>query len=84
MADRQFAWKQGVFREIRLLPAVQADVLRRAQRMAAKCGDGFVAAPTVSPRNRARAAVFTTTGASARRAARDNVLTRNIDAARGK
>ncbi|ALJ20380.1 hypothetical protein [Microbacterium sp. No. 7] len=64
--------------------AVQADLMGRAQSIAAAAGGeeaGFVAEPSVSP-DRASAQVITTTYAARAREARDRTLTRAIDAGR--
>jgi tRNA A37 threonylcarbamoyltransferase TsaD len=62
--------------------AVQADLKRRADRIAAAAGPGMVA--SVQPgRNRARASVITATQRAREAEARDRALTRALDAGRG-
>ena len=75
-------FNRNAFREIRLLPEVAADVHDRAERVAAAAGEGFDAFPTQAPRNRARAAVVTTSMKAIRQNARDNTLLRALDAGR--
>ena len=75
-------FNRGAFREIRLLPEVAADVHDRAERVAAAAGEGFDAFPTQAPRNRARAAVVTTSMKAIRQNARDNTLLRALGAGR--
>lgn len=63
-------------------PAIGADMLDRAERIAAATGDeGFVADP--KPGARARAIVTATTRRAQTREARDRVLSRAVDAGRG-
>lgn len=76
----KIVWNRNAFREIRLLPKVAADVHDRAERVASAAGDGFEAFPTANPRNRARAAVVTTTPRAMRRNARDQTLLRSLQA----
>ena len=75
-------FNRNAFREIRLLPEVAADVHDRAERVAAAAGEGFDAFPTQAPRNRARAAVVTTSMKAIRQNARNNTLLRALDAGR--
>lgn len=75
-------YNRDAFRQIRLLPEVAADVHRRAERVAAAAGDGYEAFPTQAPRNRARAAVVTTSMKAIRQNARQNTLLRALDAGR--
>ena len=75
-------FNRNAFREIRLLPEVAADVHDRAERVAAAAGEGFDAFPTQAPRNRARAAVVTTSMKAIRQNARDNTLLRALGAGR--
>lgn len=64
--------------------AVQANLLGRAQRAAAAAGGGpdFEASVTVG-KNRARASVVTATHEGRQAEAKDRVLTKSLDAARG-
>ena len=57
------------------------DVLSRAERVAAACGDGFVARSS-TPKRRARAAVITATGKAIRRNAAENTIVKNLGAGR--
>ena len=75
-------WNIDAFRQIRLEPKVAADVHDRAERIASAAGDGYEAFPTQSPRNRARAAVVTTSMKAIRDNARNQTLLRNLDAGR--
>lgn len=70
------------FRELRTSPAVQADIRRRAERVAAAAGEGVEVLPVRTPRNRARALVGPVTSEAARRTARDNSLIRALQAGR--
>jgi len=74
-------WRTKGFRELRLQPRVAADVQRRAERVAAAAGDGFVAEKSEG-RNRARSAVIAVTYKARRRSAEDNVLIKALDAGR--
>lgn len=74
-------WRVAGFRELRTHPNVTADLAQRAERVAAACGDGFVARHTQG-RNRSRAAVITATGQAIRRNAADNTILRNLGAGR--
>lgn len=82
MAKVRIKWNRKAFNQIRTLPAVQADVNARAERIAAACGDGFEAFPTQGPRRRARAAVVAVTAEAKARNARDNTILRNLDSGR--
>jgi hypothetical protein len=69
-------------RELLKCPGVQADLARRAERIAAAAGPGMVAESYVG-RNRARSRVYTQTPEARRAEASDRTLTRAIDAGRG-
>ena len=69
------------FRELRTSPAVRAEIMRRAEAVAAAAGDGFQAVES-APRNRARAAVVPVTVEAARKNARENTLLHALDAGR--
>jgi hypothetical protein len=69
-------------RQLRQLPAVQAEMARRAQKIAAAAGPGMEATSMVG-RTRARASVITATGEARRNEATSRSLTRAIDAGRG-
>lgn len=73
-------WNMAAFRALRTAPGVTADLSRRAERVAAACGDGFVARTTPGTRGRSRAAVITASPDAIRRNARDNTLVRNLRA----
>ena len=82
MARPKIKWNNPAFREIRTLPAVDADMQSRADRVAAAAGSGYEAKRTANPRNRARAAVVTTSYRAIRENARNNTLLRALDAGR--
>ncbi len=70
-------------------PELRADIQRRAEAVAAACGDGFVAEKSSATRplktgqhRRARSAVIAVTFAARRKNSRDNVLIRSLDAGR--
>lgn len=63
-------------------PEVQADLQRRAERIAAAAGDGFVAEQSRPVRRRARSAVIAVTYEARRRNSKDNVLLKSLDAGR--
>lgn len=69
------------FRALRNDPAVVADLSRRAQAIAVACGPGYTAVAETG-RNRARAAVITTSGVAVTDNAANNTLIRNLDAGR--
>ena len=62
-------------------PEVEADLLARAERIAAVAGEGFEASAVVGA-TRARASVITATTDARLTEARDRTLTRAIDAGR--
>lgn len=68
-------------RQLRRLPAVQADLKRRADRIAAAAGAGMEAS-VVEGTNRARASVITDSTGARRAEATGRALTRAIDAGR--
>jgi hypothetical protein len=61
--------------------ATEADLLRRAQRIAEAAGPGMEVNTNIGP-SRARASVVTATSAAMRAEASDRALTRAIDAGR--
>jgi hypothetical protein len=69
-------------RELRRLPAVQADMLQRAKQVAAAAGPGMEATSFLG-RNRARASVITATREARWAEATDRALTRAIGASSG-
>ena len=75
-------WNRAAFREIRTLPAVDADMQSRAERVASAAGSGYEAKRTDNPRNRARAAVVTTSYRAIRENARHQTLLKSLDAGR--
>lgn len=79
----RLVFNRNAFREIRLQPKVQDNMFERAERIAEACGEGFTAVRTAKPRNRARAAVVTTSIEAINRNARENTLVNNLDAGRG-
>lgn len=62
-------------------PEMQADLLARANRIAAAAGEGFEAETKVGA-NRAHATIRTATWAARRAEARDRALTKALDAGR--
>lgn len=72
--------RSGV-REILRSESVRADLLARAERIAAAAGDGFVAESSVGA-TRARASVRTDTSEARLAESNDRALTRAIDAGR--
>lgn len=82
MADRLPLNLNSVVIEAILKSApVQADLLRRAERIAAAAGEGFEAS-VVAGENRARASVITATFEAREAEARSGALTRALDAGR--
>ena len=77
----KIAWNLAAFRELRTDPAVEADILRRAQSVADACGDGFEAELMAQSKTRARAIVYPVTYAAARENSAENTILRSLDAA---
>lgn len=80
----QIKWRREAFREIRRLPAVKADLARRAEAIAAACGGedaGYVAA-TGEGRTRSRAAVIAAHRGAQVDNAVNNRIVRSLDAGR--
>lgn len=77
--SRKIKLKYAGFRELRTLPAMKRDLMKRARRVAEAAGDGFEAHESPS-KNRARATVGTRTTKARRRQAKDNVLQRALNA----
>lgn len=73
-------WNDAGFREVRTSPGVMAELNAHASRIAAACGEGFVAhPPTVTGgRGRGRASVVTATYEAMRRQAKDHVVEQAI------
>jgi len=69
-------------RQLLRSPEVLADLERRAERIAARAGDGMEPSAMVG-KNRARASVITATHSARRAEATSRALTRAIDAGRG-
>ena len=80
MGKVRIKWNRKAWAELRTLPAVQADIDRRAEAVAAACGEGFEAVPAQEPRKRARRIVSTQTAEAKRRNSIENTLLRNLDA----
>jgi hypothetical protein len=74
-------WNLRAFDEIRRSPKVEAELRRRAQRIATACGPGYVAV-SGKGRTRARAAVITADQRAVRDNASNNTLIRNLDRGR--
>lgn len=75
-------FNRAAFRAIRTSPRVVSDMARRAQRAAQSAGEGYVAATTSAPRNRARAAILAVSPEAKADNARNNTLIRSLDAAK--
>lgn len=76
-----FKMRKSAHEELRRLPKVKADLKRRADNIAAACGDGYVA-NSGEGKTRSRASVVTATGKAMRDNAKNNTLVRNLDAGR--
>jgi hypothetical protein len=74
--------RAGVRELLRNDPGIRSDLTRRAERIAAAAGDGFVAHSAQAGAHRARAAVVTETWEAAAAEATHHTLTRAIDAGR--
>ena len=72
--------KSSAVRALLKSPAVRADLVRRAQLIAARAGDGFEVRSS-EPRRRARAAVVATTAEAMRGEAKDGRLSRAMGVA---
>lgn len=81
MAKIRIELNSKAIRDLLRSPEVQAELLRRAQNIAAAAGPGMEAS-VVPGRNRARASVITATAEARRAQATDRVLTRALDAGR--
>jgi hypothetical protein len=77
----KFNYRNG-FRALRTAPGVRADILRRAQAVAAAAGTGVEVLPVQEPWSRARVLVGPVTPEAARRVAKDNDLLRALEAGR--
>ena len=75
-------WNYAAGGELLKSPEVQAELLRRAELIAAAAGEGMVAVSSVG-RSRARAGVYTRTPEAMENEAVHKVLTRAFDAGRG-
>ena len=83
-AKVKIVWKAGAFREIRTLPAVQADLDARAGRIASASGPGYiVGGGTTGGKGRARSSVVTGDAESMRDNARNNTLLNNFSRGQG-
>lgn len=80
MAKVRIVWRAGVFRELRTLPAVLAELNSHATRIAATAGPGFEAAPAAvtGGRGRGRAAVLARTFPARVRQARNHVIEKSL------
>lgn len=81
MAQTRVVLNRRNVRAILRSEAVRADLVRRADNIAAAAGPGHIVDSQIG-RNRARAAVITATFPAMRAEARDRNLTRAIDAGR--
>lgn len=78
----QLKWNYAAGGQLLKSAEIQADLLRRAQAIAATAGDGFVADGSVG-KTRARATARSVTFQAAKSEAKDRTLLRAVDAARG-
>lgn len=84
MARVDVKWRLAGFREARTSPKVLAELVKRAERIAAASGDGFeVDSQITGGRGRARASVRTATRAAVKKNAREQTLLRNLDRGKG-
>lgn len=85
MARVKVAWKRGVWRQIRTLPAVAAEIGARAERIANAAGPGYAAGTVraTGGRGRARVTVKTTTTTARRREAKNHTLLKALQAGKG-
>jgi hypothetical protein len=81
MGIERIKWRIAGFRELRKSSEVTADLIRRAQRIAAGAGSGYSASVSLG-KNRGRASVFTKDAAAMRDNAKNNTLIRNLDRGR--
>lgn len=72
-------WNMAAFKELRRHPAIDAELLSRAQKIADKAGRGIAALPGVG-RTRSRAAAVTINGVGIGREHNGHVLLKAIDA----
>lgn len=82
MAKARLQFHYDGFDETRRDPAVLADVVRRANAIAAAAGDGYEVESGLS-KSRARAVIITKTADAKRDQAENHTLERSIDAGRG-
>lgn len=82
MPANAFTLNRNGLRELLRSDAVQAELRRRAQQVAAAAGPGHRVEVSAG-RNRARAAVITDTPEARRAEATDRALTRAINAGKG-
>ena len=81
MSDVRIKINSGAVREILRSGAMEADLRKRAERIASKAGEGMVATSTIG-RARALAKVHTETTEAKVAEATERALTRAIDAGR--
>jgi hypothetical protein len=81
MANVRIKLNSAGIRQLLRSSEMEADLRRRAERIAATAGEGFEASSMVGP-NRARASVITTTYEAMAAEAQERRLTRAIDAGR--
>lgn len=77
MRVERIKWNRPGFEDLRRSPGVEGDLRRRAEAIAAACGDGYVA-ESGQGATRARAAVITATGKAIRDNATRNTILRNL------
>ena len=82
MAISYIKVKPSARRAINRSPGVEAELKRRADRIAAAAGPGMIASSRIGPK-RARASVVTVTNQARAAEARTRALTRALDAGRG-
>lgn len=81
MGIDRIKWNIAGFRALNNERGVMADLIRRAERVAAAAGPGVVVTPR-SGKRRARVTVSTGTPEAVRRNAREQTLIRALDAGR--
>jgi hypothetical protein len=75
-------WNNRFYDVQRTAPVIQHELVRRASRIAAACGEGYAADLDASGRVSARSSVYTRTYQARRDNARNNTILRNLDAGR--
>lgn len=76
----RIVYNLAAFRELRTAPAVQADITRRAEAVAAAAGEGYEAKQMTQSKTRARAIVYPDTYAAAVDNSENQTLLRALQA----